>query len=60
MKMYPNNFLYYGLSQVTEETDRLEIILPAVKTKITLAEQLRVQTTKALANTDALSKMSLG
>ena len=60
MKMYPNNFLYYGLSQVTEETDRLEIILPAVKTKIPLAEQLRVQTTKALANTDALSKMSLG
>jgi len=57
--MYPNNFLYYGLSQVTEETDRLEIILPAVKTKITLAEQLRVQTTKALTNTDALSKMSL-
>jgi len=41
------------------EADRSEIILPAVKTKITLAEQLRVQTTQALANTDALSKMSL-
>ena len=56
--MYPNNFLYYGMPQVTEETDRLEIILPAVKTKIPLTEQFRVQTAKALADTDALSKMS--
>jgi hypothetical protein len=46
------------LQQVTQKTDRSEIILPAVKTKIPLAEQFRVQTTKALANTDALSKMS--
>ena len=38
--------------------DRSEIILPAVKTKIPLAEQFRVQTTEALANADALGKMS--
>jgi hypothetical protein len=38
--------------------DRSEIILPAVKTKIPFAEQFRVQTTEALANADALGKMS--
>jgi hypothetical protein len=40
------------------EADRSEIILPAVKTKIALTEQFRVQTTEALANADALGKMS--
>jgi hypothetical protein len=38
--------------------DRSEIILPAVKTKIPLTEQFRVQTAKALAYADALGKMS--
>ena len=39
-------------------SDRSEIILPAVKTKIPLTEQFRVQTAKALAYADALGKMS--